>query len=31
MYANRERSGEKAAVPHGFVAGLLEPYRLWGV
>jgi uncharacterized phiE125 gp8 family phage protein len=31
MYANRERSGEKAAVPHGFVAGLLDPYRIWTV
>lgn len=31
MYANRERSGEKAAVPHGFVAGLLDPYRIWAV
>lgn len=31
MYANRERSAEKPAVPHGFVAGLLDPYRVWGV
>lgn len=31
MYANRERSAEKPAVPHGFVAGLLDRYRLWGV
>jgi uncharacterized phiE125 gp8 family phage protein len=31
LYANRERSAEKPAVPHGFVAGLLDPYRVWGV
>ena len=31
VYANRERSAEKPAVPHGFVAGLLDRYRLWGV
>ena len=31
MYANRERSADKPAVAHGFVGGLLDRYRLWGV
>jgi uncharacterized phiE125 gp8 family phage protein len=31
MDDNRERSAEKPAVPHNFVAGLLDPFRLWGV
>ncbi len=29
LYANREASGEKPAVRHGFVSGLLDPHRVW--
>lgn len=31
MYANRERSGAKPAVAHGFVSGLLDAWRVPGV
>jgi hypothetical protein len=31
MYANREASADKPAMSHGFVSGLLDPYRVWGV
>ena len=31
MYAERERSAEKPAVPHQFVDGLLDPYRILAV
>jgi uncharacterized phiE125 gp8 family phage protein len=31
MYANRERSAEKPAVPQDFAEGLLDPYKIWSV
>lgn len=31
MYENRQAHGEKPAVRHGFVDGLLQPYRLLGI
>lgn len=29
MYANRERSAERAKVPHSFAEDMLHPYMLW--
>ena len=31
MYANRERSAEKPAVPQDFAEGLLDTYKIWSV
>lgn len=31
LYENRSAHGEKPAVPHNFVDGLLDPYRVLGV
>ena len=31
MYANRERSSEKPAVPQDFAEGLLDTYKIWSV
>lgn len=31
LYNYRERSAERPALPHGFVASLLNPHRVWGV
>lgn len=31
MYANRERSSDKPAVPQQFADGLLDPYKVWAL
>lgn len=31
MYSYRDRSSEKPTVPHSFVDGLLDPYRMVGI
>jgi len=31
LYENRAAHGEKPAVPHNFVDGLLDPYRMLGI